>query len=267
MQIQKEESNGDLYQLCLYPVGVLPGSSPRQREGRRGITTEAKRRINKNNAKWKLMQLICANFTAGRDLFVCLTYKDIPQNEGRCLAYFHQKFKRAAAKEGMEHLYICTTEHHDREGEKVRVHHHLIMRGWTGEGGFSRVTKAISECWIYGTADMKILREGEDFFEDTAIYLLKEDKPDGARKYTSSRNLLAPNEPLRLRLPEAAAGEIPPGVTIVSHEVKANEFGKFEYMVGRIYDHRAFTYYWRRQQKKAHDPWGALKKRGRRKPK
>ena len=32
MVIQKEEANGNLYQLSLYSTGVLPGMSPRQRK-------------------------------------------------------------------------------------------------------------------------------------------------------------------------------------------------------------------------------------------
>lgn len=98
MQIQKEESERGLYQLCLYPVGVLPGSSLRQCEMRKSITARAKRRINKSNTKRKMMQQICANIKAGRDLHVRLTYREATKSEGQDSSYFYQRYKRAVVK-------------------------------------------------------------------------------------------------------------------------------------------------------------------------
>lgn len=74
MIYQKQECNGALYQMCLYSMGTMPGMSPRQRAGRRRTTEKAKQEINRRQRKWRMMQLINANFVSGRDLFVCLTY-------------------------------------------------------------------------------------------------------------------------------------------------------------------------------------------------
>lgn len=261
MQIQREDANGDLYQMSLYSAGILWGSSPRQRAGRQRLTSEAKREINKRQAKWRLMQLICANFVPGRDLFVCLTYNTLPDNEGRQMERFHRVVKARYAKLGLTYRYIAVTERHDMDGEAVRLHHHLILSGSHGH----RLAGLLREAWPHGHVDVRTLREGAELFEDTAIYLLKEDKPKGGRRYSTSRNLRQPNEPVRLRLPEAACGEIPPGVTILTHEVRANEYGKYEYMVGRIYDHRAFDAYWAAQRKRgAPDPWERLARRKKR---
>lgn len=265
MQIQKEEQNGELYQMSLYSAGVLFGQSPRQREGRRKITSEAKRKINALRRKWELMQRVNANFVGGRDLFVCLTYKEPPQNAGKSLAEFHRAARARLAAMGIEHAYIAVTETHDMEGEPVRLHHHIIMHGGAGAGAFRAVSAAVADCWIHGTADVRVLREGADFFEDTAEYLLKEDKPPGARHYSCSRNLRPPNEPVRLRMPEAEAGEVPQGVKVVEHVVRGNEFGRYEYIVGKIYDKKAFSAYWERQRRKAvPDPWARLANRRRR---
>ena len=264
MQIQREDANGDLYQMSLYSAGVLWGSSPRQRAGRRRLTDAAKREINRQQRKWRLMQLLNANFRGGRDLFVCLTYREVPESEGRALKNFHARMRRAYARLGIEYRYILVTETHDMDGEPVRLHHHVILSGAHGH----RLAEVVRGAWTCGTADVRTLREGADMFEDTAQYLLKSDahQPKGARRYETSRNLRPPAEPVRLRLPESECGEVPPGVTILEHEVKANEFGRYETMVGRIYDHTAFDAYWARQRRRAApDPWERLARRHRRK--
>lgn len=263
MIYQKEEANGCLYQMCLYSTGYTPGASPRQRAGRRKITDEAKKIINARARKWRLMQLTCANFTEMRDLFVCLTYAAAPENEGRQLEGFHRKAKRELSKLGVEHAYIAVTADHELDGTPVRVHHHLIMRGAQGAGMYAALREAIARCWPHGTVDVRPLRQGADFFEDTADYLLEQ--PTKGRKYSTSRNLRPPNEPVRLRLPEDEAGEVPPGVTVIEDKRVANEFGRYRYLVGRIYDRRAFDAYWARQRKRAApDPWERLRRRRRR---
>lgn len=262
MLIQREDANGDLYQMSLFSAGVLFGQSPRQRAERRKVTEKAKQEINKRAAVWRLMQLICANFTPGKDLFVCLTYRDTPEDDdGRTLEKFHRRARAAYAKIGLTYRYICATERHDMDGTPVRLHHHLILPGAYGV----RLADLLGEAWGHGAVDVRTLRDKDDFFRDTAMYLLKEDKPRGARRYSTSRNLHPPAEPVRLRLPESESGEVPPGVVVVESTVYANTYGKYQYMVGRIYDHVAFDAYWARQRKRAApDPWERLRRRHRR---
>ena len=221
-------------------MGTMPGMSPRQRAGRRRTTEKAKQEINRRQRKWRLMQLICANFRSGHDLFVCLTYAP-DANRARALEKFH----------GMD-------------GEPVRLHHHLILSG----AADMRLAETVRACWPYGHADVRTLREGADFFEDTALYLLKEDKHKarGARRYSTSRNLTPPAEPVRLRLGEEEEAEVPPGVKIIEHVQNANEFGRYEVMVGRIYNQAAFGAWWQIQRRKAApDPWERLRRRRQRK--
>lgn len=150
------------------------------------------------------------------------------------------------------------------DGEPVRLHHHLILSG----AADVRLAEVVRECWPNGLADVRTLREGADFFEDTAIYLLKEDshKGKGARRYSTSRNLTPPAEPVRLRLGEEEEAEVPPGVKIIEHVQNANEFGRYEVMVGRIYNQAAFSAWWAAQRRKAApDPWERLRRRRQRK--
>lgn len=158
MLYQKQECNGALYQMCLYSMGTMPGMSPRQRAGRRRTTEKAKQEINRRQRKWRLMQLINANFVSGRDLFVCLTYA--PEvSRARALEKFHAKMKKAYAKIGLTYKYIAVTEEHDMDGEPVRLHHHLILSGAHGV----QLAEVVRECWPNGLADVRTLREGADF--------------------------------------------------------------------------------------------------------
>ena len=150
------------------------------------------------------------------------------------------------------------------DGEPVRLHHHLILSG----AADVRLAEVVRECWPNGLADVRTLREGADFFEDTAIYLLKEDshKGKGARRYSTSRNLTPPAEPVRLRLGEEEEAEVPPGVKIIEHVQNANEFGRYEVMIGRIYNQAAFDAWWQIQRRRAApDPWERLRRRRQRK--
>ena len=128
MLYQKQECNGPLYQMCLYSMGTMPGMSPRQRAGRRRTTDAAKQEINRRQRKWRLMQLICANFRSGHDLFICLTYAP-EAARARALEKFHGRMKAAYKKLGLTYKYIAVTEEHDMDGEPVRLHHHLIISG------------------------------------------------------------------------------------------------------------------------------------------
>ena len=207
------------------------------------------------------MQLINANFEAGRDLFVCLTYAP-EAGRARALEKFHARMKAAYKKRGLTYKYIAVTEEHDMEGEPVRLHHHLILSGAHGV----QLAGVVRACWTSGLADVRTLREGADFFEDTAIYLLKEDahKGKGARRYSTSRNLTPPAEPVRLRLGEDEEAEVPPGVKVIEHHADATEFGRYEVMVGRVYDRAAFDAWWAIQRRRAApDPWERLRRRRR----
>lgn len=207
MIYQKQECNGALYQMCLYSMGTMPGMSPRQRAGRRRTTEKAKQEINRRQRKWRMMQLINANFVSGRDLFVCLTYAP-EASRARALEKFHAKMKKAYARLGLAYKYIAVTEEHDMDGEPVRLHHHLILSGAHGV----QLAEVVRECWASGLADVRTLREGADFFEDTAIYLLKEDvhKGKGARRYSTSRQSHAARRAGAAQTGRGGGGEVPP---------------------------------------------------------
>lgn len=265
MIFQKEEANGALYQMSLYSTGFVPGESKRQRGERQKQTSEAKKRSNALAQRWKVMQIMVVNFCEMRDLFVCLTYAEAPENEGKDLEAFHKVMRKAMAKMGEEHAYIIFPAEHELPGCPVRAHFHIVMRGITGAGALAIMTKIIADCWGHGAVDVRPLRQNTEFFEDTVKYLLNQPHSKGRRAYSCSRNLKKPNEPLRLRLPDSEAGEVPPGVKVIDSETKENQYGVFRYLVGVIVDRAAFDAYWTRQKKRAApDPWERIRRRRRR---
>ncbi len=246
MQIRKQQANAQHFCLTQFSASVMTRQTPAQRAERKHITTEGKQKINSMHRRIHLQQLICLNFTTGKDLFIELDYAEAhtPADCEKLLAKFHRTMRRYFAKYGAVYRYICTTETHSRDGEPVRPHHHAIVSHIQG----TDMLGLIQDLWKYGGADVRTLREFTTGFEDTAIYLLKERKPCGKRAYSTSRNLRQPNPPIRTKHSETARAEVPQGVTAVQHEVRENAFGRYEIMTGRIYDQRAFARYWKQQQ-------------------
>ncbi len=260
MQILKEEANGELYLASQYTSGMLPGMTPRQRQERKNQTAEYKERINRVVRKWSLVKLANANFEAGRDLFVCLTFSNAPMTERHCLQDFHRKMKKEYKEYGIEYKYICVREDHSMEGVPVRLHYHLFISGTRGPGMYRKIRKAIRKCWIYGEVDVRLLNNGGDAFESTVKYLLKQKRAKGERAYSCSRNLKQPAEPVRQRVPENARLETPPGVTVMRESMDANEFGRFAFCVGKIVNRKEFDAYWKKTKEKARpDPWRRMR--------
>lgn len=243
MQAKKEIRAGRLYIQATYSAGMLPGMRPAERQQRQKVQSEAKRKINAVERQYHLVQLFEVNFKAGRDLFVELSFRDEPpdsKTEKNAVARFHRRMKVHFKKKGREYKYIIVRETHNREGQAVRVHYHLVCTG-TGQ----RMREMIQKCWDAGGVDVRTLRDAFGGFEDTCRYLLKERKEKNERAFRTSRNLKRPEEPLRRRIREAEAGEVPPGVEVIRMDMNgSNPYGRYTIIVGRIVDLEAFDRYW-----------------------
>lgn len=246
MQAKKEIAVGRFYMQSMYSAGMLPGLRPSARRARMRKQSEHKRKINKMERLYRLIQLFEMNFRPGRDLFVELSFRAEPNRaeERRALERFNRRMARAFQALGREYRYILVRETHNRDGQPVRQHYHLICTG-TGR----RMLDRICSCWDAGTADVRTLRDAMNSFEDTCRYLLKERKEANERAYRTSRNLKRPPEPLRRKAPESATGEVPPGVEPVRVEIDcSNPYGRCSIIVGVIVDQAAFGRYWAKAQ-------------------
>lgn len=242
MQAKKEIVAGRFYMQSMYSVGMLPGMRPAARRERKRVQTEAKRKINELNKLYQLVQLFELNFRRGRDLFVELSFRAEPDAAGerRALERFHRRMNRYFKERGREYRYILVRETHNRDGQPVRVHYHVICTG-TGQ----RMLDTICGYWDAGSVDVRSLRDAMNSFEDTCRYLLKEKKSENERAYRTSRNLKRPPEPLRRKVRESESGEVPPGVE-PRHVVVdgSNPYGRYSMIVGVIVDAAAFERYW-----------------------
>lgn len=243
MQAKKEIVAGLFYMQTCYSVGFLPSQNPKQRAERTKIQTEYRKKMNKLNRKIELVQLVSANFKSNKDLFIELSFarEVTKKEENTILKRFHRRMANYFKKRGREYRYIIVRETHNRDGEPVRVHYHLICTG-TGQ----LMKDKIIEFWGAGSVDVRSLRELKANFEDTCNYLLKEEKPVNERAYRCSRNLKRPEEPLRRKIPERECGVIPDGVVIVYQDLKDKFWGRYEIIICKIVDEKAFNRYWER---------------------
>lgn len=243
MQAKKEIRAGKLYIMSCYSAGFLPKQRPSQRSKRKQMQTEAKRLINAIERKYYLMQLFGVNFKGNRDLFIELSFAKEPteKEEKRALERFHRRMNTFFKKKGKQYRYILVRETHNRDGQPVRQHYHVVCTG-TGQ----LMQEKIIEFWGMGGVDVQSLRELSDNFEDTCEYLLKEKKPENERSYRCSRNLKRPEEPLRRKIPENECGQLPNGVELVNHYLDNKDFGRYEIIIGKIVDQKAFDLYWQK---------------------
>lgn len=243
MQAKKEIRAGRLYIGSIYPLGFLPKQRPSQRSKRKKVQTEAKRLINFIERKYYLMQLFGVNFKPNRDLFIELSFAKEPteKEEKRALERFHRRMNNFFKKKGKQYRYILVRETHNRDGQPVRQHYHIVCTG-TGQ----LMQEKIIQFWGMGGVNVQSLRELSDNFEDTCEYLLKEKKPENERSYRCSRNLKRPEEPLRRKIPESECGQVPPGVEDIKFYRDNNDFGRYEIIIGKIVDQKAFDLYWQK---------------------
>ena len=242
MQAKKEIRAGRLYIQTTYSAGMLPGLRPAARRERQKVQSEARRKINAVQRQYHLVQLFEVNFKAGRDLFLELSFASEPDDKAErdAIRKFHRKMKAYYKSRGREYRYISVRETHNRDGQPVRVHYHLVCTA-TGQ----RMLDVVRQCWDAGSVDVRTLRDAFGGFEDTCRYLLKERKEKNERAFRTSRNLKRPEEPLRRRIRESEAGEVPPGIEIIKMDMNgSNPYGRYTIIVGRIIDLETFDLYW-----------------------
>ena len=200
----------------------VPGERPSSKGGRRERNEIRKQEQNEHSAEKALARLINANFRQG-DLLLGLDYSDsglerlqawarsqgmpLGTEEERLdtmrsaaeheLRLLLRRVKREMARAGLDLRYIAVTSDMDGDtGERVRVHHHLIVP--------AEAREAFGEKWAgMGGVDWSPLSAQEDY-TPVATYLIRQVRrvPD-AKKYISSRNLVRPQPRDRVALTEA----------------------------------------------------------------
>ena len=184
----KTEKAGDTLVLTVYPI---LGRSDRAKAeaARKAMSRERQNRYNRERARRRLALLMDANF-GKNDLHVTLTYRGTPpdyEQARKDARNYLRAVKRMREKAGLPEMkYIYVLEEEGGDGEKRRIHVHLMMTG-----GISR--EALEEKWGRGYANCDRLQpeEGNGLME-LARYFTKLEQEKHRRAWSASKNLRQP---------------------------------------------------------------------------
>lgn len=174
------------------PEGARPRSS------RRGKSSERKQDNNARDAVKRLARVLNCNFSGG-DALVTLTYATEPERaEGeRLVKNMLRRLRRRTEKLGEVFRWVLVSSEQGEEGERVRLHHHLVMSGaslrYDGrERRWYLGDRPVEEEWGQGHVDVRTLRAQKDY-TPLALYLVRQARrePD-EKKWTASRNMKKP---------------------------------------------------------------------------
>ena len=182
---RKKIWSGDVYEVEEFYSPRTIGKKY-ERGRRENLTTEEQQKRNLAMARKGLTRIINANFS-GKDYFVLLTHDGIvsvdeAKKEKR---NFFERLKRYRKKNGFSDLkYISVIE------EKGRVHHHMILNQFEGLS-MKDALEILQGIWGKGLVKIKHLYKNQKD-NRLASYITKENIKKGAKRWSSSRNLVEP---------------------------------------------------------------------------
>lgn len=204
----KSVKHGPMLDVECYPVWDTTLALMARREAQKEAHRRAQERLNKENAKKRLIRLVNANFDS-TSLIVCCEYpldaqpKD-DKEAARDIRNYIKRIKYARAKMGLPEIrYIYITEVTVSEAFGVRYHHHVIMSGGIGRD-------AAEDKWLSkhgGRCNAKRAQPGEKHLAGFACYLTEDKRErtmeaDGKnpqekamkRGWVPSKNLVDPEK-------------------------------------------------------------------------
>ena len=223
MKTKKIVTAGPLVLEAIYPRGSAH-DSPRVRAGKRKLSSEAQKRMNRKYSYQKLELILAANFAPG-DLVVTFTYDDehLPGSRTQAAARlkeFRRRLSQRRRARGEELRMVWNTENVFEHG---RWHHHAVLNGCGEDFALLR------ELWPWGSnVEIQTLRIDRDHsYEALARYLCKEarERP-GLRSWSYTRSCRQP-ETESFPVPDDTPLQPPKGATVYEDERHANEFGSW----------------------------------------
>ena len=175
---------GPRLEVEIYPMFGREAAG-RARAAKKNETPEKMQKLNRERAIRHLIQLADANLT-DQDIHLTLTYRNAP-TERRAWAdvkNFLRTVKRRREQYGMSPLKYFYTIEGNENGNKERLHAHVLM-----SGGISR--EELEEIWANGWANADRLQPDERGMEAIIRYITKE---QDKRKWHRSRNMAQPKQ-------------------------------------------------------------------------
>lgn len=183
----KTIKSGDILEAEIYPVWDNTARIATKRVKR---SSEDERKYYDAKRKKYLTRLINTNFTDA-DIWATLTYRDgeLPGSIEAAeheLEKFFRRLSYYAKKHNLPSLkYIAVTEELSRDGEVVRVHHHIFIN--------FRDRDTLERIWGHDDRpNTRRLHADENGYDGAAHYTLKNIK--GKKSYRYSQNLKKPTE-------------------------------------------------------------------------
>lgn len=175
---------GDWLECEIYPIWRT--NSQRRRAAEK-TTRKAQENLNKKTAAKRLNQIICENFTAGKDLYLTFTYSGRPPDPDQIYKDTRNYFRRLrthCTRQGMqEPKYIYTIGIDSKK--KTRGHVHIILSGVLMKTALALWNK---KCRKHASP---LEPDDETAYMEIAQYFLM-DTEHGHRRRGSSRNLIIP---------------------------------------------------------------------------
>ena len=185
----KEIRSGDQLEIEIYPeftrkqIGRIPS------EAMRAKNRKARQNLNEKNSRKQCERVINCNFTS-KDIWATFTYDEdhVPgsmEEASRNMQNYIRRLNTRRKKKGLPNVrYVYTTE----VSEKGRYHHHIVMDG-------DMSLDEVEETWTKGSRNqVRRLSKDKDGLTGMAMYITKEKKGKGQKKWTSSRGLKRPKD-------------------------------------------------------------------------
>lgn len=226
------------YEVIYTPPSIQ--DTPPQRAARSKATTAAQAMLNFKESRKQLTLLLAENFTPG-DYFCTLTYDDahLPGNRAemlkdvkKAIRRYREEYKRL----GNELKYIYAVE--GVTGEQ-RYNVHIVLNAATGD--VRRDAEIIAALWGRGYVDIHQLDKyyqpmGNYIeYETIARYMTKEGspgagKPNGARRWTPSKNLNHPKADKVERVSDSADITAPVGAYVLDSFTRRTPYAEYKYI-------------------------------------
>lgn len=226
MKTKKIIQAGSLVLEAIYPRGSR-WDTPKQRAGKRKLSSAAQQRMNLKHSFQKLELMLAANFRPG-DLMLTLTYDDarLPGSRTKAesrLKEFRHELSEIYGARGREFVAVFNTENVFGLG---RWHHHIVVQN------IGLDYEKLRAAWRWGdnVEIRKLKLDSEHSYESLARYLCKEarERP-GLRSWSYTRSCKHP-EVETFSVPDDTPLQPPKGSFVYEDARESNEFGTWRYV-------------------------------------
>lgn len=216
---RKETEYGNLMDVEYYPIDTTRRYTLRQR---RGKTREQQQAANERRARKRFIRKLIHNFGRG-DLLMTLDYRrqPTPEQAMKDVRAYVIRLNAWRRKQGMERAkYMYVIEWAGKEGEKKRIHIHMIIDAMDRD--------AAEQLWDKGRANSKRAQPDQYDLSAWASYMVKTEK--SRRLWGCSKgNLREPEErrrdrAIRKRLLERLARDWEEARSYLEEKYPAYEF-------------------------------------------